>query len=261
MMLEQPKSQSPASLAPVALFAHLHPAVVAIDGPAASGKSTIGHRLAELTNYLFFDTGILYRAVTWAVFDRGVNLQNAEAVSTLAAQLTIDVTAPAPGEEDGRQSTVLVDGRDVTWAIRTPQVDQKVSIVSAYPAVRQALSIKQRQIGQRYGSGQAEKAGVIMVGRDIGTVVMPEAALKFYIDASPEERARRRYVEQIGRGKTVAYEEILADLRRRDQLDSERTYAPLRAAADAIVIDTSALSLDEVIAQILAATRQQLFEK
>lgn len=260
MILEPPKPQ-PALLTPVALFARLQPSVVAIDGPAASGKSTIGHRLAELTNYLFFDTGVLYRAVTWAVLDRGINLQDADAVSVLAAQLTIDVAAPATNEQDGRQSTVLVDGRDVTWAIRTPQVDQKVSIVSAYPAVRQALSVKQRQIGQRYGSGQADKAGVIMVGRDIGTIVMPEATLKFYIDASPEERARRRYVEQVSRGKTVVYEEILADLRRRDQMDSERAYAPLRAAGDAVVIDTSALSLDEVIAQILAATRQQMIEK
>ncbi len=257
MILEPPKPQ-PAFLTPVALFARLQPAVVAIDGPAASGKSTIGHRLAELTNYLFFDTGVLYRAVTWAVLERGIDIRDANAVSILATHLTIDVAAPAASEQDGRQSPVLVDGRDVTWAIRTPQVDQNVSVVSAYPAVRQALSVKQRQIGQRYGSGQAEKAGVIMVGRDIGTIVMPEAALKFYIDASPEERARRRYVEQVSRGKTVVYEEILADLRRRDQLDSERAYAPLRAAADAIVIDTSALSLDEVIAQLLAATRQQL---
>lgn len=257
MILDNPKPQ-PAPLTPVALFARLQPAVVAIDGPAASGKSTIGHRLAELTNYLFFDTGILYRAVTWAVLDRDVDLYSADAVSLLTVQLVIEVVAPAATDSDGRQNTVLVDGRDVTWAIRTPQVDQQVSIVSAYPSVRQALSIKQRQIGQRYGSGKAEKAGVIMVGRDIGTVVMPEAALKFYIDASPEERARRRYVEQVGRGKAVDYDEILADLRRRDQLDSERTYAPLRTAADAIVIDTSTFSLDEVMAQILLATRHQL---
>lgn len=245
-------------LTPAALFRQLRPAIVAIDGPAASGKSTVGYELAQLIDYLFFDTGILYRAVTWAALQADLALADSAAVSHLAERLVIDLTAPTAAESDGRQATVLVAGRDVTWQLRAAAVDQNVSLVAAYPSVRQALINKQRQIGQRFGSGQAEKAGVVMVGRDIGTVVLPEAPLKIYMDASPEERARRRYVEQMERGKRVDYEQILADLLRRDKIDSERAFAPLRAAADAMVIDTSALPPAAVIERIVAAARGQI---
>jgi cytidylate kinase len=245
---EQQRRTMPGSVQ--AVFARLRPAVVTIDGPGASGKSTIGHLLAEQANYLFFDTGVMYRAVTWEALQRGLSIHDEDAITALAAMLDIDVAAPSVN--DGRHCTVLVDGCDVTWAIRTPAVDQSVSVVSAYPGVRRALSAQQRRIGQRYSLGTAEKAGVVMVGRDIGTVVMPEAALKIFMDASPEERARRRFVELQARGRLVVYEEILQDLLIRDRLDSERAYSPLRVADDAVVVDTSTLSPDEVVARITA---------
>jgi cytidylate kinase len=197
----------------------------------------------------------MYRAVTWVALHQGVNVQQEKAVSQLAAAVLIDVRAPLPNEHDGRHCTVLVDGLDVTWQLRSAAVDQNVSAVSAYPQVRQVLSALQRRIGQRYGAGNADKAGLVMVGRDIGTVVMPEARLKIYMDASPEERARRRYQEQHGRGQSAQYADILSDLIRRDQRDSERIYAPLRPAIDALVIDTSTLSPTEVIECIIAQAR------
>jgi cytidylate kinase len=240
-----------------ALFARLQPAVVAIDGPAASGKSTVGYRLAERVQFLFFDTGVLYRAITWVALDRGIAVDDENAVTALAQTVEIDVAAPGPAAEDGRLATVLVDGQDVTWLLRTPEVDQHVSQVSAYGDVRRALSLQQRRIGQRYGYGQGDKAGVVMVGRDIGTVIMPEAGLKIYMIASPEERARRRLLEQQAHGLAVTYDEILQDLIRRDRLDSERAYSPLRPADDALIIDTSLLTSDQVVERIieLAAER------
>jgi cytidylate kinase len=235
------------------LFARLRPAVVAIDGPAASGKSTVGHRLAALIDYLFFDTGILYRAVTWAVLARGMAVQDELAVSQLAATLPIDIRAPQRAEDDGRHATVLMAGADVTWQLRSPAVDQNVSAVSAYREVRRVLTAHQRRIGLRYGAGDADKAGIVMVGRDIGSVVMPDAPLKIYMDATPAERARRRYEERRTRGQSADYASILHDLILRDQLDSGRTHAPLRPADDALVIDTSLLTPDEVVARIVEA--------
>ena len=224
--------------------------VIAIDGPAASGKSTVGYRLAQRLNYLYFDTGAMYRAVTWAALQRGLDLHDQEAIGELARRLHIQVRAPTPAEEDGRQATVLVDGQDVTWAIRTPEVDQNVSVVAANPRVREALSAQQRRIGRQYGEGRGDKPGVVMVGRDIGTVVLPDAPLKIYLDAPVEERARRRYQELRQRGKEVSYEQVLADMRRRDKLDSERAIAPLRVAEDAVVLNTAGLSVDEVVERI-----------
>lgn len=242
------------------LLVPLQPAVIAIDGPGASGKSTVAFRLAERIDYLFFDTGVLYRAVTWAALERGIAIGDEAAVTELTRTLAIDVAAPSAGSADGRHCTVLVDGRDVTWLIRTPQVDQHVSTVSAYTEVRQILSDQQRRIGARYGGGQGDRAGVVMVGRDIGTVVMPDAALKIYMVASAEERARRRYLEQTERGRAVSYAEILQDLLRRDQLDSERAVAPLRPAEDAFVIDTSQLTPDEVVQRIIDLAAKRVAE-
>lgn len=244
----------------MAPFAPLQPAVIAIDGPGASGKSTVAFQLAQQINYLFFDTGVLYRAVTWAALEQGVAIDDEAAVTALAHALVIDVAAPAPDNPDGRHCTVLVGGRDVTWLIRTPQVDQHVSTVSAYPQVRRVLSDQQRRIGQRYGSGLGDRAGIIMVGRDIGTVVMPDAGLKVYMVATVEERARRRYLEQRARGRPVVYEEILQDLLRRDRLDSERTVAPLRPADDALVLDTSQMMPDEVAQRIIELAVQRVAE-
>jgi cytidylate kinase len=152
---------------------------------------------------------------------------------------------------------VLVDGEDVTCQLRTQEVDRNVSAVSANPAVRRALSAQQRRVGEQYGSGRAEQSGIIMVGRDIGTVIMPDAPLKIYMDASVAERARRRYDEQIARGKQVDLSQIMDDMVRRDKLDSERAASPLRPAADALVIDTSALAVEEVVMAILRAVAQR----
>ena len=168
------------------------PSIIAIDGPAASGKSTIGKRLADELGYLFFDTGVMYRAVTWIALQRGVDVRDEAAVTRLAEETPMDV-APA-SKSDGRACDVLVEGRDITWETRRPEVDANVSIVSAYAGVRRALSAQQRRIGQR--------GRVVMVGRDIGTVVLPEADLKIYLDASAEERARRRFDEIVAQGRT-----------------------------------------------------------
>lgn len=216
------------------------PSIIAIDGPAASGKSTIGKRLAEHLGYLFFDTGVMYRAITWIALQRGVDVRDEQAVTRLAEETPIDV-APA-SRSDGRACDVLVDGQDITWETRRPEVDANVSVVSAYAGVRRALSRQQRRIGQR--------GRVVMVGRDIGTVVLPEADLKIYLDASAEERARRRFSEIVARGEPADFNEILSQVRERDRIDSTRAVAPLRPAEDAVILDSDKLSADEVFARI-----------
>jgi cytidylate kinase len=222
-----------------------HPSIIAIDGPAASGKSTIGLRLAKSLGYLFFDTGVMYRAVTWLALQRGVPIQDEALVTALAEEAQIDV-APA-SQPDGRTCDVLVDGQDITWETRTPQVEASVSPVSAYRGVRKALTEQQRRIGLR--------GRVVMVGRDIGTVVLPNADLKIYLDASAEERARRRYEEIRARGREADYEEILEKVRARDRIDSTRDVAPLKAAEDAVVVDSDKLNADEVFEQVLALVK------
>lgn len=213
------------------------PSIIAIDGPAASGKSTLAKLLADELSYLFFDTGVMYRVVTWVALQRGVALDYGDAVTSLAEAIQIDVHPPS--QDDGRAYDVLADDRDVTWEIRRPEVDANVSVMSAYPGVRRALLAQQRRIGQR--------GRVVMVGRDIGTVVLPEADLKVYLDASAEERARRRHKECQSRGETVTFESILAAMRKRDKIDSTRDVAPLRAAADAIILDSDGLSIEQVL--------------
>lgn len=216
------------------------PNCIAIDGPAATGKSTVANRIAEKIGYLYFDTGVMYRAVTWMALQRDSSVEDEAAVTGLAESIPIDVQPPSV--EDGRDYDVLAEGEDITWEIRLPEVDANVSVVSAYPGVRAALTVQQRRIGLQ---GQ-----VVMVGRDIGTVVLPDAELKIYLDASAEERARRRYEERIERGENADFEAILENMRRRDKIDSTREVAPLRAAEDAVVIDTDNLTIEEVVADI-----------
>jgi len=218
------------------------PSTIAIDGPAASGKSTIGGKLAERLGYLYLDTGVMYRAVTWAAIVRGIAVEDESRVSALAEQLRIDVLRPTA--HDGRQYTVLADGQDVTWEIRRPEVNGGVSPVSAHPGVRAALTVQQRRIGQQ--------GHIVMVGRDIGTVVLPEADLKIYLDATVEERAGRRYREDVARGELAEFDMVLASVRRRDEIDSGRTLAPLRAAADAVIIDTTELGVEQVLEHVVA---------
>jgi len=219
-----------------------HPSIIAIDGPAASGKSTIGKRLADELGYLFFDTGVMYRAITWLALQRGVDMRDEAAITDLAESVPIDVQPPS--KNDGRACDVIVEDVDITWETRRPEVDANVSVVSAYAGVRRALSAQQRRIGQR--------GKVVMVGRDIGTVVLPGADLKVYLDASAEERARRRYDEIIARGESADYDEILAKVIERDRIDSTRDVAPLKIADDAIVVDSEKLSADEVLEKALA---------
>lgn len=213
------------------------PKVIAIDGPAASGKSTLGHKLAQTLGYLYFDTGVMYRAVTLIALQQGISIGDEVAITTLAELTQIDVR-PA-SVQDGRAYDVVVDGQDITWAIRRPEVDANVSPVSAYVGVRKALSTQQRRIGER--------GRVVMVGRDIGTVVLPDAELKIYLDASVEERARRRYQELLLRGEPADYNHILGAMRRRDHIDSNRKAAPLRPASDACILCSDGLDAEQVL--------------
>lgn len=244
------------SSAGLAALHALHPAIIAIDGPAAAGKSTIGYQLAERIRYLYFDTGIMYRAVTYMALVQGLDLHNADAVGTLAETIQIDITPVSPEQAHNHFVNVYVDQQDVTAHLRTNEVDRSVSLVSAYPAVRDALSAQQRRIAHYYGTGAAERAGIVMVGRDIGTVVLPDAPLKIYMDATIAERARRRYGELRAKGKDVSLAQILEELQQRDKLDSERAHSPLRPAKDAVIIDTSDLSTEEVIHEILTIANQ-----
>jgi CMP/dCMP kinase len=211
--------------------------IIAIDGPAGSGKSTLGENLAKRLGYLYFDTGVMYRAVTLAALERGIPIEEEQAVTRMTGKLNLDVLPPSI--QDGRAYDVILDGQDVTWEIRRSDVEANVSQVSAYPGVRQALAAAQRRIGLR--------GKVVMVGRDIGTVVLPEADLKVYLDASLEERARRRYQEMLARGISVEQETVMDAMMARDQIDSTREMSPLRAAKDAIVLVSDHLDADQVL--------------
>ncbi|HLE16093.1 MAG TPA: (d)CMP kinase [Anaerolineales bacterium] len=216
------------------------PQIIAIDGPAGSGKSTLGRMLADHFGYLYFDTGVMYRAVTLAALQRQVPIEDESAVTSLAEQVQIDVRVASI--EDGRSSDVWLDGIDVTWEIRRLEVEAQVSIVSAYPGVRRALTGKQRNIGLR--------GRVVMVGRDIGTVVLPEADLKAFLDASVEERARRRHDELHLRGQDVKYGETLEAMRQRDRIDSTRKFAPLVPSMDAVILNTDGMSIEQAFEKL-----------
>jgi len=223
------------------------PKIITIDGPAASGKSTLGKRLADELEYLFFDTGVMYRAVTWLALQDGLEIEDEDRITLLAEGTDIDVRAPSL--DHGRQNDILADGRDITWQIRLPEVDANVSLVSSYGGVRDALTIQQRRIGQR--------GKVVMVGRDIGTVVLPDADLKIYLDASAEERARRRYHEHCERSEESDQAQILEAMRKRDKFDSTREVAPLRAAPDAVIIFSDNMDADQVLQTALQFVHQR----
>jgi cytidylate kinase len=220
---------------------------IAIDGPAASGKTTVGEKVARHLGFLFFDTGIMYRAVTLAVLKSGLDPNSESPVSRLAETVRIDVVPPSM--EDGRLADVLLDGLDVTWDVRTREVEANVSVVSTYKGVRDAMTAQQRRIGAR--------GNVVMVGRDIGTVVFPDADLKVFLEASAEERARRRYNELINRGQAADYDQILASTRQRDEIDRNRVIAPLRPAEDAIILMTDDVAIDDVVETILSLIKER----
>jgi cytidylate kinase len=223
----------------------LIPNTIAIDGPSASGKSTVGGLLARKLGYLYFDTGVMYRAVAAVAVARNVPIGDEAAITALAEQTRIEILSPTVA--DGRDVTVLADGQDITWNIRRPEVERAVSPVSAYRGVREAMRVQQRRIG--------EAGRVVMVGRDIGTVVMPDAELKIYLDASLAERARRRFLERKARGEAVDLEQVTRDVSRRDEFDSTRQHAPLAAAPDAIVVDTTELNIEQVVERVRRLVR------
>lgn len=229
---------------------HDHRKVIAIDGPAAAGKSTVAHLLAEQLGILLFDTGALYRAVTLSALRQGTDLADGDTLAGIATAADIDLQPASVA--DGRQADVYLDGEDVTWEIRTPEVDANVSQVAAQPAVREALLSAQRRI--------ADGAHVVMVGRDIGTVVTPDAGTKIYLDASVEERARRRFHDLRNQGVDTEFASVMDDIRERDYKDSSRVTAPLRAADDAIRIMTDGLSVDEIVLQIERLVRDRWSE-
>ena len=218
------------------------PRTIAIDGPAGAGKSTIGALVAERLGYLFLDTGAMYRAVALAAIRKGIDPDDSEQLAKLARDSRITIGPPAV--RDGRAYTVLFDGADVTWDIRSAEVDASVSQVARVPAVRDAMLEQQRDLARR--------GRVVMVGRDIGTVVLPEAECKVFLTASAAERAKRREEELRSRGQVRPRQELLQEILRRDRMDSERKVAPLRIADDAIVVQTDGLSVGQALEQVLA---------
>ena len=217
--------------------------VVAIDGPAGSGKSTASRMLADRLGYVLVDTGALYRGVALAAKERRVSWDDADALGALTRSLDVRFE---PGE--GGKSRLFLDGADRSDEIRTPEISQGASKVSAHGPVREALLGLQRKLG--------ENGGVVLEGRDIGTVVFPDAEVKVFLTASPEVRARRRVGDLGVRGIRVDYGETLAEIRERDERDSTRPIAPLRPADDATVLDTSDLELDEVVDRLERIARQ-----
>lgn len=217
--------------------------VIAIDGPAGSGKSTVAKLVAKRLGYLYVDTGAMYRAVALKALRLGADIRDEAKVSQIAQMADIVLLPQIDGSV-----RVLLDGEDVTEAIRTPEVSEASSVVSAHPGVRKALTAKQKLM--------AEQGGVVMEGRDVQTVVAPDAEVKIFLTASLEERARRRWLELRQRGVEVAYEQVLQELKERDERDSTRAIAPLRKAPDAVEIDTTNMTIDEVVDKIVELARQ-----
>jgi cytidylate kinase len=219
------------------------PLIIAIDGPSGAGKSTLGRRLARELGLLYIDTGAMYRAVALAAARACADLSDAEAVAEAARRASIRL------EGDPDSPRVLLDGRDVSAEIRGEGVGNAASVVSAIPEVRREMVRRQREMGR--------EGGVVLDGRDIGTVVFPSADVKFFLTAAPEERARRRFDEERARARGQSFAETLADINERDRRDSTRGDSPLRAAPDAVRIDTTKLSVEEVFARMLQAVRER----
>lgn len=209
---------------------------IAIDGPAGAGKSTVAKQVAQRLNLLYIDTGAMYRAITLKALKKGMDLNNNRAMEELAKNTTITLLA-------GQRQSVLLDDLDVTEEIRSPEVTNYVSIIAKIPGVREVLVQRQREI--------AQATGVVMDGRDIGTVVLPKAKAKFFLTASAEERARRRAKEMVERGYEVDIDELIKEIEKRDSIDSTRAVSPLIPAEDAVLIDSSGMTIAEVVDSII----------
>jgi len=215
--------------------------IIAIDGPSGAGKSTLGKMLAKNLGLLYLDTGAMYRAVALAAVRRGIDLADTPLTASVAENVTIELR----GEPDSLQ--IILDGKAVSSEIRTQEIAEAASVVSTNSEVRRIMVEHQRQLGK------SSKTGCVLEGRDIGSVVFPDADVKFFITATPEARARRRYEEDILKGRTTTYEQTLAEINQRDERDVSRADSPLTIAPDSIVIDSSDLDLTEVFEHMLAS--------
>jgi len=220
----------------------MKPLIIAIDGPSGAGKGTIARAIARELGYRHIDSGAMYRAVGWKAIRNGVPLDNEAAVAALAEQSRIDVSSTA----------ITIDDVDVSRAIRTPEIDRAAAAVARLPRVRGVLVDRQRQLGTG--------GGIVMEGRDIGTVVFPDADVKVYLDASPEERARRRSVDPAHTGVPAAVSEVATLLTQRDEQDRTRTVSPLFAAKDAVHVDTTGKDVDEVVDAVMTVIRNRKSE-
>ncbi len=216
--------------------------IIAIDGPSGAGKSTLGRMLARALNLLYIDTGSMYRAVALAVMEASISASDDIAVGSLASRVDIDIK----GDPDSLR--VSLEGRDVTDEIRTEEVTETSSIISTIPQVRRAMVARQREMGKR---------GAVLNGRDIGTVVFPDADVKFFLTAAADERAQRRFTEERGQDADASFEATLADMIERDRRDSTRDDSPLKIADDASVVDSTGLSIDEVFEKMMVAVRKK----
>jgi CMP/dCMP kinase len=217
---------------------------IAIDGPAAAGKSTVAKMIAKRLSYIYIDTGAMYRALTHRALQQGISLDDEQALISLLKDTYIELRPSHEGQ------LVLVNGEDVTNVIRSKEVTNAVSLVAKHPLVREEMVARQRAL--------AKNGGVVMDGRDIGTHVLPNAEVKVFLKASVEERARRRHKENIARGFPSDLETLKKEIARRDQLDSEREVAPLKKAEDAIEIDTTSLSIEEVVERIMEIVNERI---
>ncbi len=218
-----------------------HYVSIAIDGPAASGKSSVGLELSKRLGYLFLDTGVMYRAITWAALQNKIDINDEGAISRLASRSVIKINQPSL--KDGLTNDICVDGVDITQKITEKRVNDNVSQVSRYKEVRNSLTKQQQEF--------ATKGNIVMVGRDIGTVVLPGADYKIFLNASPQERAKRRHIEEIKKGGNPIFEEIKSNIIERDRIDTTRILAPLTPAKDAHIINTDNKSIEQVVNEII----------